>query len=278
MIGIVKEVLNDSFMIRFSVPGVVDNGKAFPIHTMHQPKVNDEIIIWGGDELLNNLFCYCIVQSEGDSIMTSAFSNYLSNVKGSGIQMVSESGDTLVDAGNVASIQGGSGASIHGKSGKVSIANSAVNLSELFNHLINLFVKMPTYATAGGVPVVIAPPDDLIDLSTKLRLLLGKSEPIEVMTDGSGPSTSPSELDEIDLTTSSMEVSNTEILLIIESLVEDVSDALTTVSTLLTSGIASPVGPCTCPGATEVATSAASIKTKAIELKLDKINKLINYS
>ena len=182
-IGKVKQVLDDAFLIEFEVPGLIDAGKAIPIHTMQQPVEGDEITVWGGDGVLNNLFVYVINQLD-KPIIYKAFGNYIQNVQDAGMQMVSEEGDALVDGGNCAMVRGKSGAGLE-SDGPIHIKGGGVKIEKILKDIWTVLNSTATMYQAGGMPVTLVSPGKLPDIASDTQTMFADVD-VPIMSDGGG--------------------------------------------------------------------------------------------
>jgi len=236
MIGkVLEEVDGDGFLIKFEVPGLIDEGEAVPLHTMQQPQPGDEISVWGGDGILNSLFVYSLNQYEPD-IIYKAWDNYIQNYKG-GMQVVSKDGDTLMEAGNCAMVRGKAGAGMDGDGGPIDIHNSKKKLEDLFVSIFKILSGTASMYTAAGSPVLLVNPSEVNNLAQGIQQLFGTVD-VTIQEhgggggSGSGASSPGTAQQAVDLAT-------------IKDIVKDIS-------TQLKSGVVSPMGPCSCPGAAAV--------------------------
>lgn len=125
LIGIVKNVL-DNFVVEFEIPGLIDNGKAIPLYTMHEPEVGMEILIIKGNDILNNLYFYSIIKIT-EEVMYKALSSYLKFDKSGNIELKS--------------------------SKKLFIGNSEDNLYDLLMQIYDYLNSIPAYYIAGANPI-----------------------------------------------------------------------------------------------------------------------------
>lgn len=273
-IGKVTEVLDDHFVIMFEVPGEIDNGKAFPLHTMQQPEVGDEIVVWGGDDLLNNLFCYCILQSEGtaqaqnkQSIIFKAFSNYIQNVNGAGIQVISEECDTLMKAGNCAMVDGAKGAGLRSDE-SLHIEGKGVKLEDILKDIWTVFNSFTSMYQAGGMPVTLVSPGKLPDIASNIEKMLG-TVTVETMEDGSSTGSAEAGSSPGNATTKTFSSDTKKCLEDLNSFLDDLnsfaSSLLTGLSTIVT-----PMGPGNSPGGISAcSTLIAKIAATKAKLTMD---------
>lgn len=258
-IGKVSEVIDGgNFIIRFSVPGVIDNGKAFPLHTLHEPEVGDEIVVWGGDDLLNNLFMYCFLQSDKDrdvnaseSVIMKAFKNYIQNVDGAGIELVSEDGDVLMDAGNIAFIHGSKAAGIKSE-GPLHIEGKGVKLEQILIDIWTVLTSTATMYQAGGMPVTMINPGQLPNINMNISKLLGSAN-VPIMKDGSSSGSSSDGKSQSDPMKKTFNATTGDC---IGDLLSFLDDIITFSSNLITglSTIVTPMGPGSSPAGIVAAT------------------------
>lgn len=261
-IGKVTQVLDDAFAIEFEVPGYIDAGKAIPLHTMQQPVVGDEITVWGGDGVLNNLFVYVINQLS-KPIIYKAFGNYIQNVQNAGMQMISESGDALVDGGNCAMVHGKSGVGLRSE-GPVHIEGSGVKIEKILSDIWTVLNSTATMYQAGGMPVTLISPGKLPDISSDIKSMFAKVE-VPIMEDGGGSGSAGSGSSPGDAQSKSFSSTTADC---IDDLI-DLLDELITFGNQVAAGFSSivtPMGPGSSPtgtaGATAFVSKATAIKTK----------------
>lgn len=232
MIGKVTSVEDDQFTIHFEIPGLVEDGIAIPLHTMQEPVEGDEIEVTGGDDILNTFFVYQLTQPSLPCIW-KAYDNYLQNIKGAGIQMVSKDGDTLMDAGNCAMMHGKSGAGVDGDGGPVMIKNGKSSLEDILKLIHEILIGTASIYQAAGMPVNLVDPSKLTQLGTKISQLFGTVE-VPIMDDGGGPGSSSAGSSPASASPTISPV--------------NIKTIVTQMSTQIKAGIVSPMGPCTAPG------------------------------
>lgn len=264
----------DHFVIRFTIPGVIENGRAYPLHTLHEPKPGDEVAIFGGDGVLNNLFYYILIMSPFDkmagaseSVIMRAFGNYIQNVNGAGIEIVSENGDVVADAKNVAMVHGASGAGI--KSDKeLHVEGNGIKLEKILSDIWTVFNSTATMYQAGGMPVTLVSPGKLPDISSDIEKMLGTVD-FSVMKDGGGSGSVSAGSSPGSAETKTFSSNTKTCLEDVKSQLDTIRSAIQTIMTCLASGVVSPMGPCTCPGAAQLAGTIAQLTSGSTKLQTD---------
>lgn len=262
-IGKVTKVLdNKYFLVEFEVPGLIDAGKAIPLHTMQEPVEGDEITVWGGDDVLNNLFVYVINQLD-KPIIFKAFGNYIQNVEGAGMQMVSGDGDALVDGGNCAMVRGKSGAGLE-SDGPIHIKGGGVKIEKILKDIWTVLNSTATMYQAGGMPVTLVSPGKLPDIASDTQTMFADID-VPIMEDGGGSGSAGSGSSPGNPQPKNFPATTADCIADLSSLL----DELITLGNQLISGfsaIVTPMGPGTSPtgiaGATTFVAKATAIKAK----------------